>query len=239
MPPDRRGNQRFIMVADEFSDAWVPLVMKRKSDATRKVDELITLTNSKYAPNRVTRIKCDQDSVLCKSEEFKAMLAKHGVELDLSPPNDQAKNPAENVMRRSQKELKAITFRSNMVPGSWTFGIFHVAHVHNAMDRVNRLSPHEECTGIKPSWKPDKIYGSKCMAKLYNKGKLERTAVECVYLGRDSHCKADIVRPYNSKLASGLERYACASVTKHEPTVFPYTFNTYSSTPQALQRRAL
>ena len=34
------------------------------------------------------------------------------------------------------------------------------------------------------------------MAKLYNKGKLEPHAVESVYLGHDSHCNADIVRPY-------------------------------------------
>lgn len=223
MPSDRRGNQRWAIAADRYTDLWFPLIMKRKSDALQKVEEAIILTNNKQAPFKLQHIKCDKDSVF-DSADFKAMCAKHGVQLEFSPPHQQSKNPAENVMRRCQRELKAISFRANMVPGSWSFGLNHVCHVHNAMERVDRASPHEECCGIKPSWKPDKIYGSKCMARLYNRGKLEKTAVECVYLGRDSHCKADIVRPYNSKLASGLERYA--AVTRHESNVFPYAHDT-------------
>lgn len=223
-PADRRGNQRYIMAACMYTDAWMPIVMKRKSDALAKLEQFIQLIHNKYAPYKISVIKCDYDSNLAKMEGFKELCAKYGIHWQTSPPNHQEKNPAENVMRRAQREERAIMFASHMVPGSWTFAIHHVAHVHNAMERPGRLSPHEEATGIKPRWKPTAVFGSKVMAKLYNKGKLEPHAVESVYLGHDSHCNADIVRPYNSRLASGMERYAL--VTRHESDVIPYSYPT-------------
>jgi hypothetical protein len=83
------------------------------------------------------------------------------------------------------------------------------------------MSPHEEATGIRSTFQPDFVWGSRCWARLYSAGKEERRAVECIYLGFDSHCNAAIVRPINGKLASTKERYS--KVTKHEPSVFPYT----------------
>lgn len=223
-PADRRGNQRCLYAACMYTDSWVPIVMKRKSDALEKVEQFIQLINNKYLPYKVSVIKCDHDSVLVGMKGFREMCARNGIHFQTSPPNHQEKNPAENVMRRAQREERAVMFASNMVQGSWSFATQHVAYVHNAMDRVDRLSPHQEATGIKPTWKPGAVFGSKCFAKLYNKGKPERQAVECVYLGRDTHCNADVVRPYNSRLASGMERYAL--VTKHEPTIFPYSYPT-------------
>lgn len=223
MPTDRRGYQRFGFAACMYSDAWVPFFVKRKSDAVAEVEKMINTINNRQAPHRITTIVTDGESVL-NSEEFKEMLERNSIFLRISPPNDQAKNPAENVMRRAQKAMKAIMFRSSMVKSSWSYAINHVAWTHNALPRTTRPPPHQDMTGIKPSWKPDIPFGCKVLARLYNKGKLDRAAVECVYLGRDTHCNADIVRPYNSRLASGIERYA--SVTKADPQVFPYTYPT-------------
>jgi len=132
-------------------------------------------------------------------------------------------------MKRAQKQMHAISERANMPKGSWVFGLNHVCAVHNVTPKLSRMSPQEEATGIKPTWKPDKVYGQKCYARLYNKGKLETKAVECVYLGFDNFCRADVVRPYNSRLASNMERYA--SVTTHVPDHFPYAFPTVPRPP--------
>lgn len=224
MPADKRGNQRFLMVQDMFTDHWTALLMKRKSDATKVVEEMILQINNKYLPHRVSMIHCDMDTCFVKDSRFREMLASYGVQLRPSPPNDQAKNPAENVMKRAQRQMQATMARSNMPKGSWSYALLHVCYVHSVTPRLNRASPQEEATGIKPTWKPTKVFGAKCFARLYHQSKLRATAVECVYLGRDNFCNADIVRPYNNKLASGTERYA--SVTKHEPEVFPYVHPT-------------
>jgi hypothetical protein len=219
-PPDHRGNQREIIIGCTHTDHWESLFMKRKSDAPQKVEEMIMRLNSQQAPLRVAYFKTDNDSVLV-SEEFEAMLAKHGVKLKLSAPDEQRANPAENIMKRHGRQKRAIMFRANAPKGSWSYASSHVCSVHNALKRPNRVSPHEEATGIRSTFQPHFVWGSRCWARLYSAGKEERRAVECIYLGFDSHCNAAIVRPINGKLASTKERYS--KVTKHEPSVFPYT----------------
>ncbi len=101
-----------------YTDAWMPIVMKRKSDALAKLEQFIQLIHNKYAPYKISVIKCDYDSNLAKMEGFKELRAKYGIHWQTSPPNHQEKNPAENVMRRAQREERAIMFASHMVPGS-------------------------------------------------------------------------------------------------------------------------
>jgi hypothetical protein len=84
-----------------------------------------------------------------------------------------------------------------------------------------KVSPAEQATGIRPTWEPDHVFLQKCSARLYTAGKEEQKAVDCVYLGRDEHCNADIVRPLNPALASSKERYA--KVTRHYHGEFPYS----------------
>ena len=159
MPADKRGNQRFLMVQDMFTDHWTALLMKRKSDATKVVEEMILQINNKYLPHRVSMIHCDMDTCFVTDSRFREMLASYGVQLRPSPPNDQAKNPAENVMKRAQRQMQATMARSNMPKGSWSYALLHVCYVHSVTPRLNRASPQEEATGIKPAGNPPKCLG--------------------------------------------------------------------------------
>mmetsp|Transcript_19009 Transcript_19009/g.37515 ORF Transcript_19009/g.37515 Transcript_19009/m.37515 type:complete len:327 (+) Transcript_19009:225-1205(+) len=91
MPSDRRGHHRYIIAQCMRTDAWLPLIFKRKSEVLRVVREMIVALNNKYLPNKVSKIFCDADTMFVKDEKFKAMLKSHGVELRPAPPNDQAK----------------------------------------------------------------------------------------------------------------------------------------------------
>jgi hypothetical protein len=222
-PADRRGNQRELVVGDRRTDSWVPLFMRRKSDAPAKLEELIVRLNNNNAPFRVASFTTDGDSCL-NSAVIKSMLAKHGVRLHLSSPDEQRANPAETVMHRHGNACKATMFRGNAPVSLWSFVSSHVARVHNALPRIKRASPDEEATGIRPSWDATKAPPllCKCWARLYNRGKEERHAVECIYLGWDYHCNAAIVRPLNGRLASQTDRYS--KVTRYMAEVMPYTY---------------
>jgi hypothetical protein len=218
---DRRGHQREVVVGCRRTDSWVPLFMRRKSDAVAKIDELITRLNNNNAPFRVASFKTDGDKCL-NSEKFKQMLAKHGVHLYLSAPDEQRANPAESIMHRHGNACKSTMFRGNAPPSSWSLTSSHVARVHNAMPRLKRESPDQEATGIKPTWDATTappLY-CKCWARLYNRGKEERHSCECIFLGVDYHCNAAIVRPINGRLASQTDRYS--KVTRYARENFPY-----------------
>ena len=220
-PPDKRGNQRELVVACRFTDTWVPLFMKRKSDAGTKLDHFIVRLNNLHAPHKVASFKCDGDSVL-NCDAVRSMLTSYGVFFSLSAPDEQRANPAESVMHRHGKSCLSTAFRCCSPKSDWSLISSHVAKIHNSMDRVGRSSPDVESTGIRSSWNPLTAppFGSQCWARLYNRGKEERKAVECVYLGQDYHCNAAIVRPINGRLASQTNRYS--KVTKHDASVFPY-----------------
>ena len=155
------------------------------------------------------------------SSDFCEQLKQRGIHLNISAPHEQWQNPAESTMKRWQKALNASMFQGHAPKGTWSFCSSHVCYVHNRIALPGKVSPVEQATGIRPTWEPDHVFLQKCSARLYTAGKEEQKAVDCVYLGRDEHCNADIVRPLNPALASSKERYA--KVTRHYHGEFPYS----------------
>ena len=218
-PPDHRGNQRAVIVSCRFSDYWDSLPIKRKSDASDKVIQYIDRVNNRNAPHRVASVTVDGE--LPMSNDFREQLKQRGIHLNNSAPHEQYQNPAESTMKRWQNALNASMFQGHGPKGSWSFCSSHVCYVHNRIAMPGKVSPAELATGIRPTWEPEKVFLQKCSARLYTAGKEDQKAVDCVYLGHDDHCNADIVRPLNPALASSKERYA--KVTRHYHGEFPYS----------------
>ena len=87
----------------------------------------------------------------------------------------------------------------------------------------SKLSHYEKRTGLAPKETPSKIEGvlfCKAVAKLYTKGKLERTAIDTIYLGKDPISSAKLVRVMGGKI-SGVQ-IRRAEVVSFDITNFPY-----------------
>ena len=219
-PPDHLGNQRAVIVCCRFTDYWDSLPIKRKSEGGNKVIEYIDRLNNRNAPYRVATVTTDGE--LPMSYDFREQLKQRGIHLNMSAPHEQWQNPAEATMKRWQKALNASMFQGHGPVGTWSFCSSHVCYVHNRIAMPGEISPAEMATGIRPTWEPEKVFLMKVDARLYTAGKEEQKAVECVYLGKDDYCNADIVRPLNPALASSRERYG--KVTKSYYGEFPYAF---------------
>ena len=218
---DRRGNQRAVVITCRYSDLWTAVPIQRKSDAGPAVILHIDQVNNRHAPHRVATVTTDGECPM--SDDFRLQLKLRGVQLIISAPHEQWQNPAEATMKRWDKAVHTAMFTSNAPKGTWSYASSHVCYVHNRIAMPDQLCPFEKATGIKPHWEPDKVFGQRCSARLYTNGKEEKKAVDCIYLGHDEFCNADIVRPIDPNLASNKERYA--KVTRHEKGVFPYTFH--------------
>ena len=219
MTPDHRGNQRAVIVCCRYTDVWDSLPMKRKSEGGKLVIQYIDRLNNRNAPYRVATVTTDGE--LPMSEDFREQLKQRGIHLNISAPHEQWQNPAEATMKRWQKAVNASMFQGHAPAGSWSFCSSHVCYVHNRIAMPGEISPSEQATGIRPTWEPEKVFLQRCSTRLYTAGKLEEKAVDCVWLGRDEYCNADIVRPLNPALASSKERYG--KVTKNYHGEFPYS----------------
>ena len=219
MTPDHRGNQRAVIVSCRYSDFWDSLPIKRKSEAGKVVIQYIDRLNNRRAPLRVATVTTDGE--LPMSDDFREQLRQRGIHPNISAPHEQWQNPAEATMKRWQRALFASMHQGHAPKGSWSFCSSHVCYVHNRIAMPGRNSPSEQATGIRPTWEPEKVFMQKCSTRLYTAGKLEEKAVDCVWLGRDEYCNADIVRPINPALASSKERYG--KVTRNYHGEFPYS----------------
>ena len=220
-PSDKRGNQRAILVVDEYSDKWVPLFMRRKSDSYQKLEIFIKKINNRMAPYKISQASTDCDTVLT-SKAMYAMFDRYGIELLFAPSHTQNKNPAENPWDRLQKATRASMFTCNAPQSLWSYAMNNAAVVHNYVENpVSGKKPIEIERGIKSSFKIEGVFGNKCLAREYNKGKLEKVAGEYANLGYDPRCRASIVRSITGKKAIARDRYV--QVVKHMPDEFPWT----------------
>ena len=221
-PADRRGNQREVLIADRRTGMWHTLFMPRKSDALLRIQQFIQEINNQITPNRICTLTADGEFDC--NLQFRDMLKTLNVTLLPSAPHNQYQNPAESAMREHQRQVKAAMFQANANKSDWSYCSSYTCFTHNRMDRLKRPSPYQEAKGIRPSWKPQFIFGCRCSARLYTGGKLDPKSVDAIFLGRDDYCNADIVRPINGTLASAKERYALVNKKSYED--FPYTHPT-------------
>ena len=219
MPPDRSGNQRYIICACKFSDEWIPLFFRRKSDVYPKMERFIKRINNRIAPYSIAKAYTDCDSVLT-SKEMYSIMDRFGIELFFAPSNTQARNPAKNVMRRHQKAMQATMFRCNGPSGVWSYAASHVCFVHNHTKKPGTdKKPIEISQGFASTFPINGIFGNRCMAKQYINGKLEKKASPHIFFGFDPRCRASIARMIRGKDTVSRDRYV--HVIKHEITEMP------------------
>ena len=118
-------------------------------------------------------------------------------------------------------------------PSDFKFALIHTNFVLNSSPtsaNINKLTPNEmwACRQLPPNKLIKGVLFSLCFAKLYNRGKLDDRAVECIFLGASEYHKASTVR----SLRSGRVLFS-RDVTFPNDT-FPYRLAESSPLPRSL-----
>jgi hypothetical protein len=220
-PPDKYRNQRSVIIICKFSDEWIPVYMKRKSDVYDKLEGVIKRINNRIMPYKISYVRTDGGKELTSGRMY-SIMDKYGIELTFSPSNTQSKNYAENGERRHQKACRATAFHCNAPPSMWSLISSHVCFTHNIEPKPHTLmSPWEKSRGIKPSFKIDAIFGCRVEARNYVNGALEGVSTPSIFLGYDPRCRCSITSSITGTKKSQVQRYCY--VTKSDIEDFPWT----------------
>ena len=220
----RSGIQRFFLDVDEFTGTMNVEFGQRKSDCAEQLTTRIDKLNTRCSPQRVAEVQSDGGTEYV-GEPTLAKLRKRGITSRNSSPYCQYQNGvAENAMGKIQRGMKAAMFRGHAPATDWPYALRHTVYLNDILPGASsKLSHYERRTGLAPRETPSKIEGvifCYAMAKLYTKGKLERQAIACIYLGKDPSSPASLVRVIGGKMSGTQIRRA--EITKFDITNFPY-----------------
>ena len=204
--------QRYQLTGDEFSGSlWVKFC-QRKSGGAGLVLEVIDAINNERSPERVAEHQTDGGKEYVQRVLDKE-LTKRGVVPRNSAPHCQYQNGwIETRMGDMDRAARAMLFRGNAPEADYPYALRHYVWLHDVLPHpVTGVSPYERRTGVPPKDKPNTIKGKLfclCYAKCYVRGKQERAAQKCVYMGRDSRSPASLVRLIGGKR---IKRASCTA----------------------------
>ena len=217
--------QRYQLTGDEFSGSlWVNFC-QRKSGGAGLVLEVIDAINNERSPERVAEHQTDGGKEYVQ-KVLDAELTKRGVVPRNSAPHCQYQNGwIETRMGDMDRAARAMLFRGNAPEADYPYALRHYVWLHDVLPHpVTGVSPYERRTGVPPKDKPNTIKGKLfclCYAKCYIRGKQERAAQKCVYMGKDSRSPASLVRLIGGKRRG--QAVLQAQVVTFDINTFPYT----------------
>ena len=232
----KEGLHRYTLTGDEFTDFLYVDFGHRKSDTRQMLVDRFNLLNNKWAPLKVVEHQSDAGKEF-KQKKLKEEMAKLHITPRYSTPYCQYQNGwIEARMKEIDRCAKAMMFRGNAEPCDWPYAIRHAVRLHNAIPTLDTgRSPYEKSTGLPNKVAVGKIRGSlfcKCYAKVWIKGKEEKDARECVYLGKDPEGDAFLVRVLGCKKTG--RKVLPGKVVTFETDTYPYT-NPLVAKPEAVE----
>ena len=232
IPTTLQGERGFQLFVDDFSrKSWLQFLKSKKDAGPGLLELKRTLENEKF-PLRLAFVRTDSESIYAALTQ---PLREMGVQHEMSAPYHHEQNGV--VERKVQtlvwKASAAMRHGGKPPPSDFKFALIHTNFVLNSSPtsaNINKLTPNEmwACRQLPPNKLIKGVLFSLCFAKLYNRGKLDDRAVECIFLGASEYHKASTVR----SLRSGRVLFS-RDVTFPNDT-FPYRLAESSPLPRSL-----
>ena len=164
--PAITGGRYFLLFTDDATRLWAGYVLKRKRDAHKALRQFHVDIIQYYGKTMVF-IKSDRGGEFT-SHRFQAALMELGVRQFFVTPHDPASNGA--AERQGQTlfgTVRCSLIDSGMPTSFWAYAAFLGIYVRNRIGRIGpdgtRLaSPMELYTGVKPTIKKIRVFGSHC-----------------------------------------------------------------------------
>ena len=221
--------QRYVLTVDERTDSMFVDFVSRKSDVKRKIISRVDkINNDRGKGEGVVEHQTDGGTEFI-NKWLDQELARRNVEPRNSQPHVKYEN---GFIEAHMKEVKlagrAMMFRGSAPDQLWPFSIQHAVRLHDLLpDPITGLTPYERRTGLEPRSadrpknlaKGGKLF-CKCYAKLYVRNNLERDAIPCIWLGKDTRSPSDLVIPIGGKRSG--KKVKAAEVVNFDPECFPY-----------------
>ena len=141
--PSYNGYNYALVVVDEWSRYVMVIPLKKKSDATQEVIDLITLKENS-SNKKLKRFHCDGAKDF-NNEILLSYFKEHGIELTTTTPYTSLHNPIVERMNQTLEVLtRCLLNYANAPEEMWCDALILSAHIHNntCQQSINGAIPH-------------------------------------------------------------------------------------------------
>jgi hypothetical protein len=185
--PTPSGYQYYVTFVDDYSRYVVAEPLKAKSEFVDIFREYSTYW-PKSLERQIKSIRSD-NSGENTSGEVDTICIDNGIKRELTVPyNPQQNGVAERMNRTLMECVRALLYTSGMPDKYWRFALAFACDVHNNVPSrvINMATPASLWSDkYKLNVADFRVFGCRALARVPITNKLQRRAVDCVYLGRN------------------------------------------------------